>query len=187
MKRTIPGNQIFLFHPVSDVEFFKEKSRERIKTEKEEKLFFSKGKSQPHLRDIVYLALNTGMWRGEILRLKKSAVVLGDLGGFISLKDTKSGDNRKVPLTKELTEFFKQVIKGDWGSEYIFFNNKGKPFSDISQSWEEACRRAGIEDLRFHDLRHTFCTRMAHEGVSPFDIMAIVGTKTQKQRNGIRT
>jgi integrase len=120
------------------------------------------------------------MRRGEILRLKKSDVVLGDLGGFISLKDTKSGDNRKVPLTKELTEFFKQVIKSDSGSEYIFVNNKGKPFSDISQSWEEACRRAGIDDLRFHDLRHTFCTRMAHEGVSPFAIMAIVGHKDAK-------
>ena len=71
----------------------------------------------------------------------------------------------------------KQVIKDNPDSEYVFSNEFGKPYSDISESWENACDRAGIKNLWFHDLRHTFCTRMAHEGVNPFTIMAVVGHK----------
>ena len=40
--------------------------------------------------------------------------------------------------------------------------------------------RAGIKDLRFHDLRHTFCTRMAYLGINPFTIMQVVGHKDTK-------
>ena len=50
--------------------------------------------AQRYLYDVLLIALNTGMRKGEILSLKKSDIVLGDLGGYISLKDTKNGDNR---------------------------------------------------------------------------------------------
>jgi integrase len=169
-----------LDNPVVGIEYFKEKERDRIMTEAEEKLFFSKGNPQPHLAKIVYLALNTGMRKSEILNLKKSDIVLGDLGGFISLKDTKNGDNRRVFLTNELTDFFKKVINTDSCSEYVFSSQNGKPFIDISYSWENTCKRAGIKDLRFHDLRHTFCTRMAYLGINPFTIMQVVGHKDTK-------
>jgi integrase len=175
-----------LENPVKGIAYFKEIERDRIMTEAEEELFFTKGNPQPHLAKIVYLALNTGMRKGEILNLKKSDVVLGDIRGFISLRDTKNGDNRKVPLTNELTDFFKQVINDVSYSEFIFSGVNGKPLTDISGSWENTCKRAGIENLRIHDLRHTYCTRMSHEGINPFTTMQIVGhkdTKTARRYN----
>jgi hypothetical protein len=50
------------------------------------------------------------MRKSEILNLKKSGIVLGDLGGFISLKDTKNGDNRRVFLTNECRDKIKLSV-----------------------------------------------------------------------------
>ena len=118
----------------------------------------------------------------EILNLKKEEVLLGDIGGTIVLGDTKNGESRKIPLTKELTDLFRRIIDNTWdNSPYLFCNRKtGRPIRDIKTSFPKCCRRANIENLRFHDLRHTFCTRLANEGVNPFIIMQIVGHKDTK-------
>lgn len=113
--------------------------------------------------------------------MRKDDVVIGDLGGYISLKDTKNGDNRKVMLTKELTVFLKNIIRRSHEHiEYVFNFKNGKPISSIRECFKATCDRAGIKDLKFHDLRHTFCTRIAHEGVNPFVIMQIFGHKDTK-------
>ena len=88
-------HQLRIDNPVKGIEFFKEVSRDRIMTEEEEHLFFTKGKPSPILRDFVRLALRTGMRTSEMIKLKTSDIVLGDLGGYIQLRDTKTGDNRR--------------------------------------------------------------------------------------------
>jgi len=167
-------------NPASCFEMYREQARERVMTEEEERRFFESGKPSPEIRDIVIFALATGMRRSEIFRLKKTDVLLGDLGGFIILRDTKNGESRRVPLTKELTAFLKKVINEYPESEHVFNQKNGQPYRDLKEGYNAACKRAGIEGLRFHDLRHTFCTRMANEGVSPFVIMQIVGHKDTK-------
>jgi integrase len=169
--------RIKLDNPVSGIEFFREKQRTRVMTEEEEKRFFTDGNPSPFLSNVVRFALYTGMRKSEILNLKREDVIMGELGGCIVLKDTKNGESRKVVLTKELTEFLKQVINEVPESEYVFSRKNSKPRADIKDSFNRICRAVGINDLRFHDLRHTFCTRMANEGVNPFTIMQIVGHK----------
>jgi integrase len=99
------------------------------------------------------------------------------LGGSVVFRDTKNGENRKVILTKELTKFLEQVIELNPFSEQVFCNRNGRPLKSIDGAFKAACKRAEINNLRFHDLRHTFCTRMANSGVNPFMIMQIVGHK----------
>jgi integrase len=164
-------------NPVKGIEFFKEKARDRVMTEEEEKLFFTIGNPPQYLIDVVLFALATGARKGEILNLKKSDVILGELGGSIVFRDTKNGENRKVVLTKELTEFLKKVINVGSFSEHVFCHKNGQPLKSFDGAFRAVCNRAGIKDFRFHDLRHTFCTRMASEGVNPFMIMQIVGHK----------
>jgi integrase len=174
-------HRLKLDNPVSGIDFFREKERDRVMTEEEEMCFFTEGKPSTALRDIVLLALYTGMRSGEILKLKKADIVFAEIGGYISLKDTKNGDNRKVMLTKGLTEFMKRVIKDHGYGDYVFTNPRTmEPYFEIKEQFRNACKRAGIADLRFHDLRHTFCTRMAACGVNPFVIMPIVGHKDAK-------
>ena len=164
-------------NPVKGIEMFKEKARDRVMTEEEEKLFFTTGYPPNYLRDIVFFGLMTGARKGEILNLKRSDVVLGELGGSMVFRDTKNGENRKVILTKELTGFLKKVINIGSFSEYVFCHKNGQPLKSFDGAFRAVCKRAGINNFRFHDLRHTFCTRMASVGVNPFMIMQIVGHK----------
>jgi integrase len=174
-------HRLKLDNPVKGVVFFREKARDRVMTEEEEARFFKEGKPSPALRDIVLLALYTGMRSGEILKLEISDIVFAEIGGYISLKDTKNGDNRKVMLTKGLTEFLKRVIKDHGHGDYVITNPRIKePYFGIKEQYRNACKRAGIDDLNFHDLKHTFCTRMSAAKVNQFVIMKIVGHKDPK-------
>ena len=165
-------------NPVKGIKFFAERSRNRVMTEEEEKKFFTDGKLEKHIREMVLLALYTGMRRGEIMKLRTNNVILTDIGGSIHLQDTKNGEDRNVPLNKDMAEFMKRLLDGKAKDDYVFINKRtGKPFTDIGNAFEGACDRAEIKDFRFHDLRHTFCTRAASRGVSPFFIMKIVGHK----------
>jgi len=172
--------KIEIKNPVKGIKYFQEKSRERVMTLDEEKRFFTNGKPAAHMRYIVLFALYTGMRRSEIFKLKKKHVFLGDLGGYILLKDTKNGEDRKVPLNKDLTKIMREIIYKVSDDDYIFTNYDGSRIKDIKKAWQGACDRAGIKDLRFHDLRHTFCTRAAQRGTNPFFIMKIVGHKDPK-------
>jgi integrase len=80
-----------------------------------------------------------------------------------------------------LTAFLKRVIKDHGHGDYVFTNPKTKePYFEIKEQFRNTYKRPGIADLRFHDLRHTFCNRMAASGVNPFVIMPIVGHKDAK-------
>ena len=66
-------------------------------------------------------------------------------------------------------------------SEYLFVNpDTGGPYLDLKKGFAEACRRAGIRDLRWHDLRHTFGTRLAEAGHSEATIAELMGHSNPK-------
>ena len=65
------------------------------------------------------------------------------------------------------------------GNEYVFTNPQTKVrYTTVKTAWRTACRRAGLADLRFHDLRHTFGTRAADAGVPLNAIRDVMGHKT---------
>ena len=168
---------INICNPVKGIRFYKEISRDRVLTEAEEKRFYTVGKPKQSLADIVYFALNTGARKSEILNLLRSDVFLGDLGGYVLFRQTKNGDNRQVPLPRNIADFLKRVMEKTPLGTNVFSHKNGKPIKSIDGAFREALKRAGIVGLRIHDLRHTYCTRLAHEGVNPFTIMRIVGHK----------
>jgi hypothetical protein len=62
------------------------------------------------------------------------------------------------------------------GSLYLFMNPQtGKPFTLVRRSFLTACKKAGIQGLRFHDLRHTFATRLIQRGVDIETVRALLG------------
>ena len=59
---------------------------------------------------------------------------------------------------------------------HVFINPRtGRPYTDLKKSFGTACRLARISDLHWHDLRHTFGTRLGEAGYNAFEIMELMG------------
>jgi excisionase family DNA binding protein len=170
-------------NPVRKVKFFSENCnlRERVLTEEEEKQLFEA--ATPHLKPILAVALFTGMRRGEVLKLKWQHVDFEKRE--IIVVESKSGKARTLPINSFLFHLLYCLRLQDGKSEFVFANPEtGKPFVDIKRAFNGACERVGIKDLRFHDLRHTFASRLARNGVDLNTVKELMGhasiTTTQR-------
>jgi integrase len=131
----------------------------------------------PHLRAIVETALLTGMRREELLSLKWEQI----RNGFIYLTETKSGKGRQIPINDRLAEVLRGVRRGNHlKSPYVFCDSQERRFYEVKQSLASACRRAGIEAFRFHDLRHTFASRLVMRGASLKSVQELLGHADMK-------
>jgi len=130
-----------------------------------------------HTRQIVKMAYYTAMRQREILNLTWGRVDLK--GGFIRLQpeDTKTNDGRTIPLHPELLQMLKAMPRTIHGK---VFTRDGKPLTEIKKSFNMACKRAGIENFTFHDLRHTAINNWRLQGHDFFRIMAASGHKTME-------
>jgi len=129
----------------------------------------------PHTARIVAMAYYTAMRKGEILNLRWDRVDLS--GGFIRLhpEDTKTDEGRIIPIHPEIAEMLMSMPRDISGWVFAL---RGKPVSDIKNSFRAACIRAGIENFTFHDLRHTAINNWRLQGHDFFRIMAASGHRT---------
>jgi len=130
----------------------------------------------PHLRPIVITALNTGMRKAEILNLRCDQVDLKH--GFILLEITKNGERREIPINHTLRKTL-MALPRCLDTPYVFFDLRtGKPYKNIKRSFASTCKRAGIKDFRFHNLRHTFASHLVMAGVDLTTVKELLGHKT---------
>lgn len=129
-----------------------------------------------HLKPIVITALNTGMRRNEILSLKWKNVDLKH--GFILLDQTKNGKRRELPINQTLRETFSRIIPR-LDVPYVFYDAKtGNRYQDVKTAFNSACRRAGIRDFHFHDLRHCVASHLVMAGVDLTTVKELLGHET---------
>lgn len=126
----------------------------------------------PHpLRNIILMALTTGMRRGEILGLRWDYIKLENR--LMVLPMTKNNTVRVVPINETLATVLEAMpSKTGW----VFGN--GKPMVNVLRSFKAACKRADITDFRFHDLRHTYASHMTMKGVHARVLQDLLGHKT---------
>lgn len=126
-----------------------------------------------HLKQIVVFALHTGCRRGEILGLTWDRVDLKH--GFILLDITKNGKRREIPINQTVRAMLQGIVRRI-DSPYVFVNPEtGKRYQDIKRSFGTACRKAGLADFRFHDLRHTFASQLVMNGVDITTVSRLLG------------
>ncbi len=134
----------------------------------------------PHLHSAVLLALTTGARRGEITGLRWSEVDLKT--GRAVLHRTKNTDKRTLALVPPVIAELRKLKKvRRIGDDRIFANPNpiGKrTYPGFEAAWCEARSKAGLEDFRFHDCRHTFASRMAMNGYSLAEIAGALGHRT---------
>jgi len=158
-------------NPCAGVKRLKEQERNRICSREE----FEALKSTLHgdAWDIVVIAYHTGMRRGEILPITCNRIDLKRQFMFLRGQDTKNGEPRKVPfLSKEVKEIFERRVGNPRRIHGRVFR-----IGSIRKAFETACNKLGIEDLHFHDFRHTAATNMRKAGVDAATIMKICGWK----------
>ena len=110
------------------------------------------------------VAIYAGPRRGELLKLAWSNVDFGL--NLINFTETKTNRDRAVPMESIVREALFELRKQNGNAEYVFTNpDTGTRYTDIKRSFSAACREAGITNFTFHDLRHTFGTRLADAGV----------------------
>ncbi len=134
--------------------------------------------TNPFLYDIVVLCLLTGARKMEINGLHWRNVDFKRR--CITLTETKNGEIRTIPLSKEAAEILQKHFKKDEHQprDLVFPGAKGKPI-DIRTAWENAMMTAGIaSDFRFHDLRHSAASYLAMNGASLTELSEILGHKT---------
>ncbi len=121
------------------------------------------------LKPVVLLALETAMRRGEILNLKWENISVDQQTCYLPM--TKNGSSRNVPLSLDAISILNDLARS--------FDGRVFPISNTSLRglWNRACRRAGITDLHFHDLRHEATSRFFEKGLNVMEVATITGHK----------
>ncbi len=163
-------------NPVRRVRKFRvDNARTRFLTTEEEDRLMRALIGNPQARQIVTMALYTGMRRGEIFRLRWGNVDFGR--DLLIVRQTKTGRDRVVPMCEQIRQLLDEIQPESPRPDQLVFasNRTGRILTGIKHSFTSACRKAEIENFRFHDLRHSAGTRLAEAGVHAVVIAEILG------------
>ena len=170
-------------NPVTDIGKIKE-SRGRIRflsDEERDRLLEACQRSgwEHQLHALVLLALTTGARRGELIGLTWGAIDLK--GGKALVTETKNDQPRTLPLVGKALEILREMkLKGSARSEFVFPALSGlpAPYRHFDGYWRKALKEAGLQNFRFHDLRHSCASFLAANGATLLEIADVLGHKT---------
>ena len=147
----------------------------------------------PILYPVLLCAVRTGMREGELIGLQ-----WGDIdfhGGFIEVRrgivlrqetTTKTHKIRRVDMSRQLEEALQQLkevrqleamANGRELEQWVFLSPEGKRWDDrnLRRAWHRCLDAAGLRQVRFHDLRHTFASELAVKGAPPKYVQCQLG------------
>lgn len=134
---------------------------------------------RPHLPNFVKLALHTGCRKNELLKLEWSRVDFERRVLQLEPENTKNRKRRVVPLNDEAAETL--LAQREWVRCYapnargVFAVASGDRLATIQKGFRAACERAGIDNFRIHDLRHTFASWLVMAGVPLYTVKDLLG------------
>jgi len=168
-------------NPIGGMRMVRARRKPRIvvSLEEEEKLLAA---AAPHLRSIIIIALDSGMRRGEILRQLAEHIDLTRRLLYVTKSKTAGGEAREIPLTDRLFNLLREDHRPG-----LLCTFKGRSIHRIKTAWKGTIRRAGIRYFRFHDLRHTFNTRLMEAGVMQEIRKSLMGHSSGEEVNSIYT
>jgi integrase len=169
---TLPGN------PVDAVRKPKPAAARTRRLTAEDQLRIAKALAttrNPLIASAIAFAIETAMRRGEILRVEWSHVEWAD--ELLIIPTTKNGHPRTIPLTAAALAILKRVKALALSNQWVF------PVATeaFKTSWRRLIERSGVEDLRFHDLRHEAVSRFFEAGLSLPEVSLISGHRDPRQ------
>jgi integrase len=138
-----------------------------------------------HLTPIVLLALNSGLRKGEIFNLKWPDVDLTGAQltirgeGEMRIDGRKTGQTRYVPLNREALDVLTNWHEATTQHTGFVFSGRADSedgrLDDIKKAWLPVVRAARLQAFRFHDLRHTFASKLVMRGVDLNTVRELLG------------
>ena len=127
----------------------------------------------PHLQDMAAFTLATGLRESNVTQLKWSEIHLDKKHALIPADESKSKRPIPVPLNKQAIS----ILKAQMGKSPTFvFTYKGNPVNRCNNhAWRKALKRAGIDDFRWHDLRHTWASWHVQNGTPLHELQQLGG------------
>ncbi len=149
----------------------------RVSPDEETKLLAA---AHPRLLRLIIGALETGARRGELLSLQWREVDMNRREIRLLARKTKDADERILPISDRLLAVLKMGRHDPAGryfapDAFVFGNEVGEPIKSVKTGWLSACRKAGIEDLHFHDLRHEAGSRFVEAGMPLHHVQEMLG------------
>jgi len=124
------------------------------------------------------LALSTATRKNELLQRQWSDIDLER--GLLSIPQSKNGDRRAIPLVPHALAVLREQAR-EARRVWVFPRADSRKPVLVDYAFRQACKRAGIVDFHFHDLRHTSASYLAMSGASLREIAEILGHKSLKQ------
>ncbi|TBN46709.1 site-specific integrase [Pseudomonas sp. BGI-2] len=134
------------------------------------KLYFA-----DHLKPLVLISINTGMRRGEVFNLTWTDIDLKNKIITVEGATSKSGQTRHIPINKELLEILTNWKDQTSDKGFVFPGKDGHRLDNVKKSWDGLLTLAKIEGFRWHDLRHTFASKLVMAGVPLNTVRELLG------------
>ena len=169
-----------LFHgsnPVVGVKFFKEEKRKFRYLEPEEEHRLVQELKEP-IRTLVLVGIHCGLRvQSEGLTLEWDYIDLRRNQLSVEASYAKNGERRDIPLNSTVSQALANLEKSRM-SDFVFTKPGGDtPYRSIRRSFERACKRAGLQGVTPHTLRHTFASRLVMAGVDLRTVQELGGWK----------
>jgi integrase len=133
----------------------------------------------PHLYGMVFIAASMGLRFGEIANLRWKNIDFNRK--LVTLEMTKNGDQRIVPIPDQVIEYLQGIQRPKTPEEFVFPSKnptKRHPYSLIRKAFQGAVQRAGIQNFKYHDLRHTCASHLAMNGATQGELMEVLGHRS---------
>lgn len=167
-------------NPTKGIKKFPEKSRDRFMSGDEIRRFFLElsNSENPMFVNYVLLSLFLGQRRNNILSMRWSDVNFEQ--STIRFEETKNGESLTVPLTIQAEKLLRNMYNNRTSDEWIFPspNSATGHYQEPKTAWKGLLKRAGIDNLRIHDLRRTMGSYQAISGASTLIIGRSLGHKS---------
>lgn len=136
-----------------------------------------------HVRELIVMAVDTGMRRGELLHQDWAQVDLTRGVLQVTRSKTVEGEGREIPLTTRV----RTLLETRRATQGLVFTYRGHGIGTIKTAWGRLLKAATVRHVRFHDLRHTFNTRLLEAGVLQEVRKSLMGHVSGQGVHGVYT
>lgn len=166
-------------NPARRIKKFREEEKKRYLSDEEQIRLgevlaesLEEGIESVYVVSAILLLIYTGCRLSEILTLRWDYVTTHHL----ELPDSKTG-RRRIPLPREAYDILMDLPREPENPYVILGEVEGAPLVNLQKPWRRIRAKAGIDDVRIHDLRHTYASVAMKDGIDPFTLKEIMGHK----------